>query len=124
MLELLTPSGCLPGFLENPNRSSNVRSPVHTERVQAFLCWERTHSRAGEELSDVSLTEASESRNERKFSSRFIKQVWFFYVIVAVVISPVTHVLIIWGEELQLSKESWKYRRAVLLKSQTGIKAA
>lgn len=126
LLELLTPSGCLPGFLENPNRSSNVRSPVHTERVQAFLCWERTHSRAGEELSDVSLTEASESRNERKFSSRFIMQVWFFYVIVAVLISPVTHVLIIWGEELQLSKKSWKYRRAVLLKTlcQTGIKAA
>lgn len=65
----------------------------------------------------MSLTEASESRNERKFSSRFIKQVWFFYVIVAVVISPVTHVLIIWGEELQLSEESWKYRRAVLLKT-------
>lgn len=129
MLEFLTPSGCLPGFLENPNRSSNTRSPVHTERVQAFLCWERIHSRAGEELRDVSLTEASESRNERKFSSRFIMQVWlffFFYVIVAVVISPVTHVLIIWGEKLQLSKESWKYRRAVLLKTlcQTGIKKA
>lgn len=50
---------------------------------------------------------------------------FFFYLIVVVIISPVTHVLIIWGEELQLSKESWKYRRAVLLKTlcQTGIKA-
>lgn len=95
LLEFLTPSGCLPGFLKNPNRSSNTRSPVHTELVQqAFLCWERIHSRAGEELSDVSLTESSESRSERKFSIRFIVQVWFFCVIVAVVISPVTHVLI------------------------------